>query len=135
VPVFAHRVVMNGGYNSTAKKSEQADQVLKEIVESVAACNLNATMQNFMGITNSTVGRALLFPQQNTDIDLDMGEYEWLQIVANLTSGQNLQLAVSNANAATKAKAPWYNSSGQVVPPQAWQVIGDSGNGGTGIHF
>jgi len=36
VPVFAHRVVMNGGYNSTAKKSEQADQVLKEIVESVA---------------------------------------------------------------------------------------------------
>jgi MoxR-like ATPase len=35
VPVFAHRVVMNGGYNSTAKKSEQADLVLKEIVESV----------------------------------------------------------------------------------------------------
>jgi len=36
VPVFAHRVVMNGGYASTAKKSEQADQVLREIVESVA---------------------------------------------------------------------------------------------------
>jgi len=35
VPVFAHRVVVNGGYASTAKKSEQADQVLKEIVESV----------------------------------------------------------------------------------------------------
>jgi MoxR-like ATPase len=35
VPVFAHRVVMNGGYASTAKKSEQADQVLREIVESV----------------------------------------------------------------------------------------------------
>ncbi len=35
VPVFAHCVVMNGGYASTAKKSEQADQVLKEIVESV----------------------------------------------------------------------------------------------------
>jgi len=41
VPVFAHRVGMNGGYASStyvsgAKKSEQADQVLKEIVESVA---------------------------------------------------------------------------------------------------
>jgi len=36
VPVFAHRVVVNGLYASTLKKSEQADQVLKEIVENVA---------------------------------------------------------------------------------------------------
>jgi len=36
VPAFAHRVVVNGGYASTAKRSEQADQVLREIVESVA---------------------------------------------------------------------------------------------------
>src|SRR5216684_3634787 len=36
VPVFAHRVVVNGHYASTAKKSEQADQVLRDIVESVA---------------------------------------------------------------------------------------------------
>jgi MoxR-like ATPase len=36
VPVFAHRVVVNGNYASTSKKSEQADQVMKEIVESVA---------------------------------------------------------------------------------------------------
>jgi MoxR-like ATPase len=40
VPVFAHRVVMNGGYASSygsgAKKSEQGDQVLKEIVEGVS---------------------------------------------------------------------------------------------------
>jgi MoxR-like ATPase len=36
VPVFAHRVAVNGGYASTLRKSEQADQVLKEIVESVA---------------------------------------------------------------------------------------------------
>jgi len=36
VPVFAHRVGTNGGYASTVKKSEQADLVLKEIVESVA---------------------------------------------------------------------------------------------------
>jgi MoxR-like ATPase len=35
VPVFAHRVLVNGLYASTLKKSEQADQVLKEIVESV----------------------------------------------------------------------------------------------------
>jgi hypothetical protein len=27
------------------------------------------------------------------------------------------------------------NISGYAAPPQAWQVIGDSGNGGTGIHF
>jgi MoxR-like ATPase len=36
VPAFAHRVVVNGLYATTLKKSEQADQVLKEIVESVA---------------------------------------------------------------------------------------------------
>ena len=36
VPVFAHRVVVNALYSSTLKKSEQAEQVLKDIVESVA---------------------------------------------------------------------------------------------------
>ncbi len=36
ISVFAHRVVVNGHYASTLKKSEQSDQVLKEIVESVA---------------------------------------------------------------------------------------------------
>jgi MoxR-like ATPase len=36
VPVFAHRVVVNGSYASTLKKSEQADQVLREIVENAA---------------------------------------------------------------------------------------------------
>lgn len=36
VPVFAHRVVVNGLYTSTLKKSEQSDQVLREIVENVA---------------------------------------------------------------------------------------------------
>src|SRR5438477_640717 len=35
VPVFAHRVVVNGLYASTLKKSEQSDQVLKEIIETV----------------------------------------------------------------------------------------------------
>ena len=35
VPVFAHRVVVNGLYASTLKKSEQSDQVLHEIVENV----------------------------------------------------------------------------------------------------
>jgi len=36
VPVFAHRVVVNGLYASTLRKSEQSDQVLKEILENVA---------------------------------------------------------------------------------------------------
>jgi len=36
VPVFAHRVVVNGLYASTLKKSEQSDQVLKELIENVA---------------------------------------------------------------------------------------------------
>ena len=36
VPVFAHRVVMNAQYASTLKKSEQSEQALREIVESVA---------------------------------------------------------------------------------------------------
>jgi MoxR-like ATPase len=34
VPVFAHRVVVGGTYASTLKKSEQAEQVMREIVES-----------------------------------------------------------------------------------------------------
>ena len=36
VPVFAHRVVVSGSYSSTLKKSDQAEQVLREIAESVA---------------------------------------------------------------------------------------------------
>jgi MoxR-like ATPase len=35
VPVFAHRVVVNARYTSMLKKLEQAEQVLREIVESV----------------------------------------------------------------------------------------------------
>ncbi len=35
VPVFAHRVVVNGLYASSLKKSEQGDQVLREIIENV----------------------------------------------------------------------------------------------------
>lgn len=35
IPVFAHRVVINALYSSTLKKTEQAEQVLKEIVDSV----------------------------------------------------------------------------------------------------
>ena len=34
VPVFAHRVVVNGLYASTVKRSEQAEQVIQEIVDS-----------------------------------------------------------------------------------------------------
>jgi MoxR-like ATPase len=34
VPVFAHRVVVNGLYSSTLKKSDQAEQVIQEIVDS-----------------------------------------------------------------------------------------------------
>jgi len=34
VPVFAHRVVVNGLYSSTLKKAEQAEQVIQEIVDS-----------------------------------------------------------------------------------------------------
>ena len=36
VPVFGHRVVVNGHYASTLKKSEQSEQVMRDIVESVA---------------------------------------------------------------------------------------------------
>jgi len=35
VPVFAHRVVANSLYSATTKKSEQAEQAIQEIVESV----------------------------------------------------------------------------------------------------
>ncbi len=36
VPVFAHRVAVNSHYASNTKKSEQADEVLREIVETVS---------------------------------------------------------------------------------------------------
>ncbi|HWR17251.1 MAG TPA: MoxR family ATPase [Terriglobales bacterium] len=35
IPVFSHRVVVSGRYSSTLKKSEQSEQILREIVESV----------------------------------------------------------------------------------------------------
>ncbi len=35
VPVFAHRTVVNAKYSSTRKKSDQAEQVLRDIIESV----------------------------------------------------------------------------------------------------
>ena len=35
VPIFAHRVVVDGTYASTLKKSEQAEQVIQEIADSV----------------------------------------------------------------------------------------------------
>src|SRR5450755_4991692 len=35
VPVFAHRVAVSGLYASTLKKSEQSDQVLRELIENV----------------------------------------------------------------------------------------------------
>ena len=36
VPVFAHRVIVNALYSSTLKKSQQAEQVIQEIVEGIA---------------------------------------------------------------------------------------------------
>lgn len=36
IPVFAHRVVVNALYSSTLKKSEQTEEIIREIVESVA---------------------------------------------------------------------------------------------------
>jgi MoxR-like ATPase len=36
VPVFGHRVAVNGLYSSTLKKSEQAEQVIQEILDGVA---------------------------------------------------------------------------------------------------
>ena len=36
IPVFAHRVVVNARYTSTLKSSEQAERILREIVENVA---------------------------------------------------------------------------------------------------
>ncbi len=35
VPVFAHRVVVSGSYSSTLRKSDQAEEVMREIAESV----------------------------------------------------------------------------------------------------
>jgi MoxR-like ATPase len=35
VPVFAHRVVVNGNSSSTQRKSEQAEQAIREIIENV----------------------------------------------------------------------------------------------------
>ena len=34
--VFSHRVVLNARFSSTLKKSEQAEQIIRDLVESVA---------------------------------------------------------------------------------------------------
>jgi MoxR-like ATPase len=36
VPVFAHRVVVSGSYSSTLRKTDQAEQVMRDIADSVA---------------------------------------------------------------------------------------------------
>jgi hypothetical protein len=104
----------------------------------ISACDVDANMQAWLGVSNNTPGRALVVPVNQTAVDIDMGEYEWLQILRFLTSGENLQQAVSDANAAVKAK-PWGqiqpDGSTLPTPAQAWRVIGDGGNGGTGIQF
>jgi hypothetical protein len=94
---------------------------------------MDANMQSWLGITSSTVGRALVVPPSATEIDLDMGEYEWEHIALHLNDVPGvttLRTAVAAANADVVNAAPWYNEMNQVVPPQAWQVIGDSS-----IHF
>ena len=106
----------------------------------VSACNMDANMQTWLGISNSTAGRALVVPQINTEVELDMGEYEWLRILSYLTSGhQNLQQAVAQANNdVANHHGGWLDNTGKQVPAQAWQVIGDAGNPnnrGAGIHF
>lgn len=50
----------------------------------IAACNMDANMQKWLGVTSSTVGRALVLPLSTTDIDLDMGEYEWERIAVHV---------------------------------------------------
>ncbi len=100
----------------------------------ISACNMDANMQTWLGINNNTAGRALVVPPSNTEVLLGMGEYEWLHILRYLTSGQNLQQAVASANSDV-AHQTWTDNQGNPYPAQAWQVIGDSGNGGTGIHF
>ncbi len=102
----------------------------------ISACNMDANMQAWLGITNTTTGRAVVVPESNSEVVLGMGEYEWLHILRYLTSGQNLQQAVFNANAdVASPQNHWTDNQGNPVPAQAWQVIGDSGNGGTGIKF
>ena len=96
---------------------------------------MDANMHAWLGVSNATSGRALVVPQSNTEVLLGMGEYERLRILSYLTSGQNLQQAVANANVDVVKAAPWKDNTGTIYPPQAWQVIGDSGKGGTGIHF
>jgi MoxR-like ATPase len=36
IPVFAHRLVVNTRYASTARKTDQAEAILREIIESTA---------------------------------------------------------------------------------------------------
>jgi hypothetical protein len=95
---------------------------------------MDANMQAWLGISNNTAGRALVVPQSNAEILMGMGEFEWLHTLRYLTSGQDLQQAVFNANSDV-ASQTWKDNTGKVVPAEAWQVIGDSGNGGAGIHF
>ena len=102
----------------------------------ISACNMDANMQTWLGINDNTAGRALVVPQSSTEVLIGMGEYEWLHILRYLTSGQNLKQAVKNANTdVANPQNNWKDNLGKLYPPQAWQVIGDSGNKGAGIKF
>lgn len=104
----------------------------------ISACEMDPNMQNFLGINDNTAGRWLVVPVDVTEVLLGMGEYEWLQILRYLTSGQNLQNAVNNANLDVLQAAqasPWRDPTGKIYPPEAWKVIGNNHDGGAGFQF
>jgi hypothetical protein len=98
----------------------------------ISACDMDVNMQNWFGVTSATVGRALVVPQNPTDVPMRMGEYAWEHIAQHLNDFPGVTLlstAVAAANVDINGQT-WQDSNGNPVAAVNWKVIGD----GT-VHF
>jgi hypothetical protein len=102
----------------------------------IAACDLDVSMQSFLGITNSTHRRWLIVPESPTEVTLTMGEFAWLSIAQYLTKGNNLQVAISKANHDLDVHPPWTDQlTKKIVPTVHWMAIGNNADEGAGMNF
>jgi len=93
----------------------------------ISACNMDANMQEWLGVTSSSRGRALVVPNSNVDVDMYMGEFAWERILSHLNDVPGvttLATAVNSANIDINNQH-WTDDNGNPIPAVNWTVIGD----------
>jgi len=111
----------------TSVTIEQALKTQAKVIF-ISACDMDANMQSWLGITLSTLGRALVVPNQNTQVDINMGEFAWKAVARHLLDipvVTTVRAAVDAANIDIN-NTNWTDSSGNPIPAVNWKVIGDS---------